>query len=79
MLLGEYYHALESLEKAFKVHNRAELFYQQSNCYFHLKEDKKGRESLKIALSLDEDIAEDMQQKYTFIKDQVKKVRAKKK
>ena len=79
MLLGEFSQALEALEKAIKLHNRAELFYQQSNCFFHLKEDNKGRESLKIALSLDADLAEDMQQKYPFIKDQVKKVRAKKK
>lgn len=79
MLLGEFSQALEELEKALKIHNRAELFYQQSNCYFHLKEDAKGRESLEMALSLDSDLIEDMTLKYPFIKEQVKKVRAKKK
>jgi tetratricopeptide (TPR) repeat protein len=79
MLLGDFAEALEAVEKALKIHNRAELFYQKSNCYFHLNEEKKGRESLKTALSLDADLAEDMQLKYPFIKEQVKKVRTKKK
>lgn len=79
MLLGEYQQALDELEKALKIHNRAELYYQQSTCYFHLKKDKKGSESLEAALALDSDLADDMTLKYPNIKDQVKKVRAKKK
>lgn len=77
MILGSYPEALETLEKAIKLHPRAELYYQQSNCFFHLKDEKKGQESLKIALSLNEEIAEDMQLKYPHIKKNIQKFRKK--
>ncbi|PQA94806.1 hypothetical protein B0A69_09935 [Chryseobacterium shigense] len=77
MLLGEYEEAVTILERALKVHDRAELYYQLSNCYFNLKRAEKGAESLQKALSIDPSLAPDMQKKYPFIKDEVKKVKAK--
>ncbi|RMZ60758.1 tetratricopeptide repeat protein [Chryseobacterium nematophagum] len=77
MLLGEYGEAVEVLIKALKRHDRAELYYQLSNCYFNLKKQEKGVESLQKALSLDPSLAPDMQKKYPFIKDEVKKAKAK--
>lgn len=79
MLIGDYEDAILILKKATKMHHRAELFYQQSNCYFHLNNQKEARKSLAIALELDKNILEDMQQKYPFIKEEVEKVKAKKK
>ncbi|MFN1218363.1 tetratricopeptide repeat protein [Chryseobacterium kwangjuense] len=77
MLLGEYEEAVTILDKAIKVHDRAELYYQLSNCYFNLRNPEKGSESLQKALSIDSSLATDMQKKYPFIKDEVKKVKAK--
>ncbi len=79
MLLGEYEDAITVLDNAVKIHKRAELFYQLSNCWLILKNENLGSKSLEIALELDESIVEDMQEKYPFIKDEVKKVKAKKK
>ena len=79
MLIGEFEEAVNVLIAATKMHNRAELFYQLSNCYFQLNNQKKGRESLATALELDPHLLEDMQQKYPFLKDEVDKVKAKKK
>ncbi len=79
MLLGEYEDAITILKKAVKKHNRAELYYQLSNCYFHMNSQKEGRNVLEKALELDPQLLEDMQQKYPFIKEEASKVKAKKK
>ncbi len=79
MLLGEYEEAITLLDMAVLKHKRAELYYQRSNCRFHLNDEKSGRADLEKALELDESIAEDMLQKYPFMKDEVKKVKARKK
>lgn len=76
MLLGEYEEAITILNNAIKVHDRAELYYQLSNCYFNLRNTEKGSESLQKALNIDSSLAQDMQKKYPFIKDEVKKVKA---
>jgi tetratricopeptide (TPR) repeat protein len=40
MLVGDYDKAEEKLLTALKRHQRAELYYQLSNCYFNLKRDR---------------------------------------
>jgi len=80
MLIGEYEEAVAILEKALLTHQRAELYYQLSNCYFNLKNnDGEGVLALEKALQLDPSLSKDMQQKYPFIKEQVKKIKTKKK
>lgn len=79
MLIGEYEEAVTILEKALRTHPRAELYYQLSNCYFNLKNDAEGILKLEKALELDPTLSKDMQQKYPFIKEQVKKIKTKKK
>ena len=79
MLIGEFEEAISVLKKATKLHNRAELYYQLSNCYFQLNNQKEGRNILSIALELDPNLLEDMQQKYPFIKEEAEKVKTKKK
>lgn len=79
MLVGEYEEAIAALKNATKTHNRAELYYQLSNCHFHMNNQKQGRNVLSIALELDPNLLEDMQQKYPFIKEEAEKVKAKKK
>lgn len=77
MLVGEYEEAVTVLNLALKHHHRAELFYQLSNCYFILKESEQGGEALEKALELDASLITDMQKKYPYIKDEVKKAKAK--
>lgn len=79
MLLEDYDGALETLQKALKKHKRAELYYQLSNCYYHLKEDNKNLEALAKAIELDATMVGDMQLKYPYIKEEVKKIKQKKK
>lgn len=79
MLIGEFEEAITILGNAAKFHKRAELFYQMSNCYFQLNSQKRGREALAIALELDPHLEKDMQEKYPYLKDEVAKIKAKKK
>ncbi|MBW8362561.1 MAG: tetratricopeptide repeat protein [Kaistella sp.] len=79
MLIGEFEEAITVLKDATKIHHRAELFYQLSNCYFHMNNKKEGNKALATALELDPNLLEDMQQKYPFIKDEAGKTKSKKK
>lgn len=79
MLLGEHEDAITVLLNAVKLHNRAELYFQLSNCYFTLGINKEGKEALKKAIHLDASLVEDMKSKYPYIKDELKKVKTKKK
>lgn len=79
MLVGEYEDAVTVLNQAIKLHHRAELYYQLSNAYYHLKDEKNGEMALHKALELDSSLSEDMQTKYPYIKDQVQKEKSKKK
>lgn len=67
MLLGEYNKAISVLQKATKRHHKAELYYQMSNSYFRLNNDKKGKIILDIALSINPSLLEDMKLKYPSI------------
>jgi hypothetical protein len=78
MLVGEYEEAVTVLNLAIKKHHRAELFYQLSNCFFNLKDQDKGMECASESIGSDPSLAKDMQKKYPFIKDEVKKVKASK-
>ena len=77
MLLEEYEEAITVLHSAIQNHERAELYYQLSNCYFNLGDTLKGGESLEEALRLDSTLVTDMQKKYPYIKEEVKKAKAK--
>lgn len=78
MLVGEYEEAVTVIENAVKKHERAELYYQLSNSYLNLEQEEKGQKALEKALELDASLFDDMEQKYPYIKDQVKKVKSKK-
>lgn len=79
MLVGEYEDAVTVLHKAIGIHERAELYYQLSNAFYHLKDDKNGEIALHRAMELDASLSEDMQSKYPYIKEQVQKEKSRKK
>jgi len=67
MLIGDYDKAKNKLITAIKIHDRAELYYQMSNCYFNLGLKNLAKASLKRALKLDHTLLQDMQLKYPLI------------
>jgi len=75
MLIGEYEDAVTLLKTALRKHKRAELYYQMSNAYHHLGDDSKSVKALQKALATDPSILNDMQRKYPFIKEEVKKIK----
>ncbi|WP_407404028.1 tetratricopeptide repeat protein [Chryseobacterium sp.] len=76
MLVSQYEDAITVLYAALKSHDRAELYYQLSNCYFNLDNLEKGGEMLENALERDASMMTDMQKKYPYIKEEVKKAKA---
>ncbi|MDY3547752.1 tetratricopeptide repeat protein [Riemerella anatipestifer] len=80
MLVGQYNKALETLQKAISLHkDRAEFYYQMSNVLFNLGKEEEARDYLATALVMEPSLAQDMLQKYPFIRDEVKRVKANKK
>jgi tetratricopeptide (TPR) repeat protein len=79
MLTGDFDEAVVVLNNATKLHNRAEIFYQLSNCYFHINNPKSGRSALAKALKLDPQLLEDMKQKYPFLREEAEREKTKKK
>lgn len=79
MLIGDFDEAINVLNKATKLHTRAEIFYQLSNCYFHVNNPKSGRSALAKALKLDPQLLEDMKQKYPFLREEAEREKTKKK
>lgn len=77
MLVGDYDKAEEKLLTALKRHQRAELYYQLSNCYFNLKRETEARAALDQALRLDPTLMKDMQMKYPYIDAEIEKERSK--
>lgn len=72
MIVEDYQGALDTLKLATKNHERAELYYQLSNCYFHLNKHDEAQVALEQALSMNQDLANEMQMKYPFIQEKVK-------
>jgi tetratricopeptide (TPR) repeat protein len=79
MLIGEYEEAITVLHLALENHSRAELYYQLSNCYLHLKMTNKGTKALGEAIFLDATLLEDMKLKYPYLTEEIKKIKTGKK
>lgn len=69
MLVGEYEQSVSTVKKALRIHPRAELFYQLSNSYHHLKMEDLSMQALEKAQILDPSLLENMQEKYPFIRE----------
>ncbi len=65
--------ALQELAIATQVHQRAELFYQMSHCFFDLKNEVDGKKTLVKAVDLDATILKDFMNKYETIKNFIEK------
>lgn len=78
VVLGEYLKAVDVLHQCLKSFNKAEIYYQLSNCYFLLKQPKKGEKYLEMALKLNASLQEDMQERYPVLKREMKRLTRKK-
>lgn len=68
ILLGHYEKAILELENSIQKFNRAESYYQLSNCYFLLRDQKRGKENLKLAKEKNSRLFDEMIQKYPILK-----------
>lgn len=71
--IGDSETALYELQKATKLHHKAELFYQMSHCYFDLKNENEGKKYLLKAIELNSEILVDFTEKYDTIRRFLKK------
>lgn len=70
--IGEYEQAIAVLlTGALKNFNRAEFFYQLSNVYYLIDEDRLGNEALRNALSMDITIKKMMFENYPILQDKI--------
>ena len=73
--IGEYEQAIAVLlTGALKNFNRAEFFYQLSNVYYLIDEDRLGNEALRNALNMDSTIKEIMFENYPILQDKIKNI-----
>lgn len=66
--IGHTEKALDELQKATTFHEKAELFYQMSHCYFDLNNEDAAKKSLAKAMELNPKILEDFTEKYSTIR-----------
>lgn len=73
--IGEYEQAIVVLlTGALKNFNRAEFFYQLSNVYYLIDEDRLGNEALRNALSMDITIKKMMFENYPILQDKINEI-----
>lgn len=70
--IGEYEQAIAIITTgALKNFNRAELFYQLSNAYYHTDQDKLGDEALTNALLLNRSLKDNMLEIYPILQEKI--------
>lgn len=65
--LEKYEDGVNASLKALNHFNRAELYYQLSNCYLLLKQEQEGKEAFQQAVELDESLKIEMLEKYPIL------------
>lgn len=78
MLSENYDKAIEEIFVALKLHSRAELYYQLSNCYLQMNNNTEGFAALNKAIKMDASLLQDMQLKYPKIDKEITTRRSKK-
>jgi len=65
--IGDYQKAVEAVFRGLKHFNRAELYYQLSNCYYLLGEEALGNSAFKKASEMNASLQGEMFQKYPIL------------
>ncbi len=80
--IGDYHKAVEAVYRGLKHFNRAELYYQLSNCFYLLGEEENGEAAFKKASEMNESLQVEMFKKYPILENRFQttdRKRAKKK
>lgn len=70
--IGDYQKAIEAVYRGLKHFNRAELYYQLSNCYYLLGEEEMGLNAFKKASDLNASLQNEMFEKYPILENKYK-------
>lgn len=65
--IGDYQKAIEAVYRGLKHFNRAELYYQLSNCYYLLGEEEMGNSAFQKASEMNASLQVEMFQKYPIL------------
>ena len=65
--IGDYQKAIEAVYRGLKHFNRAELYYQLSNCYYLLGEEENGAAAFKKASEMNDSLRVEMFKKYPIL------------
>jgi len=65
--IGDYQKAVDAVYRGLKHFNRAELYYQLSNCFYLLGEEEKGEAAFKKASEMNASLQSEMLQKYPIL------------
>ncbi|MBA5628312.1 tetratricopeptide repeat protein [Moheibacter lacus] len=65
--IGDYHKAIEAVYRSLKHFNRAELYYQLSNCFYLLGEEENGEAAFKKASEMNESLQVEMFKKYPIL------------
>src|SRR5690606_23546370 len=70
--IGDYQKAIEAVYRGLKHFNRAELYYQLSNCYYLLGEEEMGMNAFKKASDMNASLQVEMFEKYPILENRIK-------
>ncbi len=70
--IGDYQKAIEAVHRGLKHFNRAELYYQLSNCYYLLGDEKMGNNAFKKASEMNASLQMEMFEKYPILENKYK-------
>jgi tetratricopeptide (TPR) repeat protein len=65
--IGDYQKAIEAVYRGLKHFNRAELYYQLSNCYYLLGDEEMGNSTFKKASQMNASLVGEMIEKYPIL------------
>lgn len=65
--IGDYQKAIEAVYRGLKHFNRAELYYQMSNCFYLLGEEEQGDAAFKKASDMNKSLQVEMFKKYPIL------------
>ncbi len=76
--IGDYQKAVDAAYRGLKHFNRAELYYQLSNCYYLLGEEEMGNSAFKKAAEMNAELQFEMFEKYPILENKYKSASKKK-
>lgn len=77
--IGDYQKAIDAVYEGLKHFNRAELYYQLSNCYYLLGDEENGKKTFHKASEMNASLQIEMFQKYPILENRYQLIHSRKK